>query len=139
MNSNNYDFLFKYIVVGDASKSRLMKVLGNRALFWGILSNFSKMIMSLLLEYSLHQKFSLLTTWTSRLKSGIQYSSCYARPDRNLLKQSLGLITRAPLGFFLFSTSQTKTPSKVCTNGSTRSKIILMTKLRSFCWEISWI
>ena len=32
MNQANYDFLFKYIVVGDASNSRLIKALGNLAL-----------------------------------------------------------------------------------------------------------
>lgn len=56
MNHNNYDYLFKYIVVGDASKSFLSQVLENPASSFATPNNYSKMIMNLHLESSSHQK-----------------------------------------------------------------------------------
>ena len=56
MNNNNYDYLFKYIVVGDASINIVTQVLENHVSYLDILNNYLKMIINLPLELSLHLK-----------------------------------------------------------------------------------
>ena len=53
MNNNNYDYLFKYIVVGDASINIVTQVLENHVSYLDILNNYLKMIINLPLELSL--------------------------------------------------------------------------------------
>lgn len=56
--ANNYDFMFKFIIIGDSSKLSFMKVLGNHAFCLDSLREDSKLTTSLLLESSLAPEIS---------------------------------------------------------------------------------
>lgn len=71
--ANNYDFMFKFIIIGDSSKSDFMKVLGNHAYCLDLQKEDSKQITNQHLEYSLAQGILPSTIILSRFKFGIQY------------------------------------------------------------------
>lgn len=54
--ANNYDFMFKFIIIGDSSKTIFMKVLENHACCLDLPRVDSKLIISQPLEYNLGQE-----------------------------------------------------------------------------------
>lgn len=51
--ANNYDFMFKFIIIGDSSQSYFIKVLANHAFFSGLLRLASSQIINQLWAFNL--------------------------------------------------------------------------------------
>ncbi len=64
--ANNYDFMFKFIIIGDSSISDVIKVLENRVFYYDSPKGDSKTIMSLLWVFNSAPGIS--TSITTRLK-----------------------------------------------------------------------
>jgi len=68
--ANNYDFMFKFIIIGDSSNLPSIKVLERAAYFLDSLREDSKLIMNPHWELNSAPGLSTLTASASKYKSG---------------------------------------------------------------------
>lgn len=71
--SNNYDFLFKFIIIGDSSIKYSKKVSESHVFYWDIPKEDLNAIMSQLSEYNLDLRQWISINISLKLKYGIQY------------------------------------------------------------------
>jgi hypothetical protein len=130
--SNSFDYLFKFILIGDSSTSFLIQVLASRVSLTGLSRASSGANMIPPLAFSLDVRMLLLMARHSESRSGIQYPFMLCRQGRSPSSPSPGPTTKAQLQPFSSLILPAGRLSKTLTNGSLRLKII---PTKTFKWS----
>lgn len=149
--ANNYDFLFKFIIIGDSSTSigLTSQVSANHVCYCDSRKTDSSRIMSPLLELSSDPEMQSLMILPSRYRSGIQYPCILQalRPGNNHSRPSHDPTTKGTyrhycidqLQHFQSTMSPNAIHSRILVDGCTRSRTTVMRRWRSFQWAIRLI
>ena len=128
--ANNYDFMFKFIIIGDSSNLMLNTGVGKSCL----LLRFTEERFKSDHEPTLGVEFGSKTMEISNRKVKIQIWDTvigeWCRQDSNLLNRSRAPIIKVRSLLSLYSILPSVKVSKISTNGSSKSKTTHMTKYK---------
>lgn len=137
--ANNYDFMFKFIIIGDSSTSTPISGVGKSCL----LLRFTEGRFKTDHEPTLGVEFGSRNINVDNMSIKIQIwdtvHSFSLRQDKSLSSLSRGPTTKALSQPFWFSTSPNEIALRISTNGSSKSKIILTIKFKPWSLETNTI